>query len=53
MHDFDYVPAEEWKPVRDELLQIILRLQNEVSDSFSFQYHFVGIFSMIFLNISG
>ena len=42
MHDFDYVPAEEWKPVRDELLQIILRLQNEVSDSFSFQYHFVG-----------
>ena len=35
MHDFEYVPTEEWKPVRDELLQIILRLQNEVNDSFT------------------
>ena len=42
MHNFEYVPKEEWKPIRDELLEIIHRLQNEVRDSFTFQYHFVG-----------
>ena len=42
MHDFEYVPKEEWKPIRDELLEIIHRLQNEVRDDFTFQYHFVG-----------
>ena len=42
MHDFEYVPKKEWKPIRDELLEIIRRLQNEVRDSFTFQYHFVG-----------
>lgn len=42
MHDFEYVPKEEWKPIRDELFEIIHRLQNEVRDDFTFQYHFVG-----------
>lgn len=42
MHNFEYVPKEEWKPIKDELLEIIHRLQNEVRDSFTFQYHFVG-----------
>ncbi len=42
MHDFEYVPKEEWNPIRDELLEIIHRLQNEVRGSFTFQYHFVG-----------
>lgn len=42
MHDFEYVPKEEWKPVRDELIQIIQRLQNEIRNKFTFQYHFVG-----------
>ena len=42
MHNFEYVPKEEWKPIRDELLEIIHRLQNEVRNSFTFQYHFVG-----------
>ena len=42
MHDFEYVPKEEWEPIRDELLEIIHRLQNEVRDDFTFQYHFVG-----------
>ena len=42
MHDFEYVPKEEWKPIRDELFEIIHSLQNEVSDNFTFQYHFVG-----------
>lgn len=42
MHDFEYVPIEEWKPVKDKLIEIIHRLQNEVRDNFTFQYHFVG-----------
>ncbi len=42
MHDFEYVPNEEWEPVRDELLDIIHRLQDEVREYFTFQYHFVG-----------
>ena len=42
MHDFEYVPKEEWEPVRDELFEIIHRLQDRVRDKFTFQYHFVG-----------
>lgn len=42
MHDFEYVPNEEWKPVRDELFDIIHNLQDEVRDEFTFKYHFVG-----------
>ena len=42
MHDFEYVPNEEWEPVRDELFEIIRRLQNEVRGCFTFKYHFVG-----------
>ena len=42
MHDFEYVRNEEWEPVRDELLDIIHLLQDEVREHFTFQYHFVG-----------
>lgn len=42
MHDFEYVPNYEWEPVRDELLDIIHRLQDEVREHFTFQYYFVG-----------
>lgn len=40
--NFEYVPKEEWKPIRDGLIEIIHRLQDEVRDDFTFQYHFVG-----------
>ena len=42
MHDFEYVSNHEWEPVRDELFEIIHRLQDEVRDNFTFQYHVVG-----------
>ena len=42
MHNFEYVPKKEWEPIRDELFEIIHRLQDEVRDDFTFQYHFVG-----------
>lgn len=42
MHDFEYVPKEEWKPIKDELIEIIHELQDVVRNDFTFQYHFVG-----------
>lgn len=42
MHDFVYVPNDEWEPLRDKLFEIIHRLQDEVRNKFTFQYHFVG-----------
>ena len=42
MYHFEYVPVEEWKPVRDELLEIIHKLQDQVREKFTFQYRFVG-----------
>ena len=43
MHNFEYVPKKEWEPIRDELFEIIHRLQDEVRDDFTFQYHFVSV----------
>lgn len=42
MYNFEYVPKEEWKPIKDELIEIIHELQDEVRGYFTFQYHFVG-----------
>lgn len=42
MRDYEYVPKEEWQSVRDELYEIIHKLQDEVREYFTFQYHFVG-----------
>lgn len=42
MHRFEYVLKSEWFPVKQELLNIIQKLQEQVRDRFTFQYHFVG-----------
>ena len=42
MQDCEYIKKEEWQPVRDELYEIIHKLQDEVRECFTFQYHFVG-----------
>ncbi len=42
MYNFEYISKEEWKPIKDDLIVIIHRLQNEIRDKFTFQYHFVG-----------
>jgi len=42
MYHYEYVPKEDWRPVQDELLAIIHKLQNEVREYFTFQYQFVG-----------
>lgn len=42
MKHFEYVPNEEWQPIRDELFEIIRKLQDEVRNYFTFQHRFVG-----------
>ena len=42
MYHFEYVPRREWLPVREELLDMIHQLQDEVREHFTFQYRFVG-----------
>ncbi len=42
MYHYEYVPKEEWKPVYEELLEIIRKLQDEVREDFTFQFRFVG-----------
>ena len=42
MHRFEYVLKSECCPVKQELLNIIQELQEQVRDKFTFQYRFVG-----------
>ncbi len=42
MHNFEYVDRSEWKPIRDELCEVIHNVQDEVREYFTFQYRFVG-----------
>ena len=42
MHDFEYVSREEYQPVKNDIIDIILEVQDEVRDHFTFQYHFIG-----------
>lgn len=42
MHDFRYVTKAEAKPVRDELIVIIHKVQDLVRDNFTFQFKPVG-----------
>lgn len=42
MHDFIYVTKSEAKPVKNELIQIIHKVQDLVRDDFTFQYKPVG-----------
>lgn len=42
MHNFQYVTRKQLSPVKKELIQIILCIQNLLHDDFTFQYHFVG-----------
>lgn len=46
MHDFVYVTRKSAKPVRDELIQIILEVQDLVEDYFTFQFKPVGSSNM-------
>jgi len=44
MYHYEYVRKNEWKPKRDNLIELIHEVQNQmrVDDVFTFQYRFVG-----------
>ena len=42
MHDFQYVPKSEYQPLKNQIIQILNEVQDEVRDDFTFQYHFIG-----------
>ena len=42
MYHFQYVAKKELKPVKKQLMELIHKVQDEVRDSFTFQYKFVG-----------
>lgn len=42
MYSFEYVSKNEWKPVRENLIEIIHCVQDEVREYFTFRYDFVG-----------
>ena len=42
MHDFQYVTKKTASPVKEELLQLIHEVQDEVRKKFTFRYDFIG-----------
>ncbi len=42
MHDFRYVSRKEAKPVKEELLEIVHKVQDLIRDEFTFKYSFIG-----------
>ena len=42
MYHFQYVSKKELKPAKKQLMELIHKVQDEVRDSFTFQYKFVG-----------
>lgn len=42
MHNFQYVSREQLSPVKQELIQIIRAVRNQVRNDFTFQFDFVG-----------
>ena len=42
MYDFQYVPRDEYKPIMDKVKELILEVQDEVRDYFTFRFDFIG-----------
>lgn len=42
MKQFEYVSKSEYGPVKEELIELINAVQNEVRDHFTFRYDFIG-----------
>ena len=42
MKKFEYVSKKEYMPVKKELIELINMVQNEVRDSFTFRFDFIG-----------
>ena len=42
MHDFRYVQKGEYQPLKNDIIELLHEVQDEVRDDFTFQYHFIG-----------
>lgn len=42
MYKFEYVSLNVWKPIKKELFDIIILVQNEVREFFTFRFDFIG-----------
>lgn len=42
MKNYEYVPKAEWSPVRENIIELIHLVQDEVREHFTFSYEFIG-----------
>lgn len=42
MYHFKYVPRTKYLPLKEEIIELIMEVQNQVRDKFTFQFEFVG-----------
>ncbi len=42
MHNFEYVPKSKTKPVKIEIIKLINEVQDDVRNTFTFSYEFIG-----------
>lgn len=42
MHDFQYVSKSEYQPRKNDIIELLHEVQNEVRDQFTFQFVFIG-----------
>ena len=42
MQNYKYVNQKEYQPVKNDLINLIHLVQNEIRDKFTFSYEFIG-----------
>lgn len=42
MHDYEYVPKEIALPIKNDIIELIKHVQNEIRDNFTFRFDFIG-----------
>ena len=42
MHDFQYVPKSEYKPLKAKIMELLYDVQDEIEEHFTFRFDFVG-----------
>lgn len=42
MHDYEYVPKEIALPIKNDIIELIKHVQNEIRDNFAFRFDFIG-----------
>ncbi len=42
MYHFQYVPKKQWAPFRDEIIELLHAVQDDLREKFTFQYQLVG-----------